>query len=275
MDGGEGMKRVCLTVLCILLVGCGNAETAETEEKIRFENLDPAKVNMQYGGLKEWDRFYNSFYEQKEGSDLIVLGTVEDYSCFAGGIEMATDISLRVDDVLKGDMEAGEHIMVRKLGGAVTVEEYLQSMEDAGITYWNAEELKTEYSEEERRENYIQISFCDLDPVIGQKSLYFLEKDAEKELYYRLCDGFGQYVETASGEYVNAYEIADEKRNADEPMMLALGETVEFDPDAAPEERINIYTMDEIKEGMETYTAPPTDYPGAEEDALEMDCEPG
>ena len=80
---------------------------------------------------------------------------------------------------------------------------------------------------------------------------------------------------TASGEYVNAYEIADEKRNADEPMMLALGETVEFDPDAAPEERINIYTMDEIKEGMETYTAPPTDYPGAEEDALEMDCEPG
>ena len=58
-------------------------------------------------------------------------------------------------------------------------------------------------------------------------------------------------------------------------MMLALGETVEFDPDAAPEERINIYTMDEIKEGMETYTAPSTDYPGAEEDALEMDCEPG
>lgn len=98
------MKRVCLTVLCILLVGCGNAETAETEEKMRFENLDPAKVNMQYGGLKEWDRFYNSFYEQKEGSDLIVLGTVEDYSCFAGGIEIATDISLRVDDVLKGEV---------------------------------------------------------------------------------------------------------------------------------------------------------------------------
>lgn len=43
---------------------------------------------------------------------------------------------------MKGDMEAGEHITVRKLGGAVTVEEYLQSMEDAGITYWNAEELK-------------------------------------------------------------------------------------------------------------------------------------
>ena len=106
------MKRVCLTVLCILLVGCGNAETAETEEKMRFENLDPAKVNMQYGGLKEWDRFYNSFYEQKEGSDLIVLGTVEDYSCFAGGIEIATDISLRVDDVLKGDMEAGELLHV-------------------------------------------------------------------------------------------------------------------------------------------------------------------
>ena len=30
--GGERMKKVCLTVLCILLVGCGNAETAETEE---------------------------------------------------------------------------------------------------------------------------------------------------------------------------------------------------------------------------------------------------
>ena len=27
------MKRVCLTVLCILLVGCGNAETAETENE--------------------------------------------------------------------------------------------------------------------------------------------------------------------------------------------------------------------------------------------------
>lgn len=209
------MKKVCLTVLCILLVGCGNAETAGNRgENAGLKIWNPAKVNMQYGGLKEWDRFYNSFYEQKEGSDLIVLGTVEDYSCFAGGIEIATDISLRVDDVLKGDMEAGEHITVRKPGGAVTVEEYLQSMEDAGITYWNAEELKAEYSEEERRENYIQISFCDLDPVIGQKSLYFLEKDAEKELYYRLCDGFGQYVETASGEYVNAYEIADEKRNA-------------------------------------------------------------
>ena len=42
--GGERMKRVCLIVLCILLVGCGNAETAETEEKMRFENLDPVKV---------------------------------------------------------------------------------------------------------------------------------------------------------------------------------------------------------------------------------------
>ena len=31
--GGERMKRVCLTVLCILLVGCGNAETAETENE--------------------------------------------------------------------------------------------------------------------------------------------------------------------------------------------------------------------------------------------------
>ena len=193
---------------------------------------------------------------------------------FCRGIEIATDISLRVDEVLKGDLEPGENITVQKLGGAVTVEEYLQSMEDAGITYWNAEELKAEYPEEERRENYIQISFCDLDPVIGQKSLYFLGKAAEGDVYYRLCDGFGQYVETSSGEYVNAYEIASEKRDADEPMMLALGETVEFAPDAAPEERINIYTLEEIKEGMETYTAPPTDYPGAEEDALEMDCEP-
>ena len=47
------MKRVCLTVLCILLVGCGNAETAETEEKMRFENLDPAKVNIPYLKNKE------------------------------------------------------------------------------------------------------------------------------------------------------------------------------------------------------------------------------
>ncbi len=275
MDGGEQMKIVCFALLCILLSGCGNAKTAAEEPKMRFENLDPARVNVQYGGQKEWDQFYNSFYEQKEGSDLIVLGTVEDYTCFAGGIEIATDISLRLDETLKGDLEPGENITVRKLGGAVTVEEYLRSMEDAGITYWNAEELKAKYPEEKRRENYIQISFCDLDPVIGQKSLYFLEKDAEGDVYYRLCDGFGQYVETSTGEYVNAYEIANEKRDADEPMILALGETVEFAPDAAPEERINIYTMEEIKEGMETYTAPPTDYPGAEEDALEMDCEPG
>ena len=47
------MKKVCLTVLCILLVGCGNAETAETEEKMRFENLDPAKVNIPYLKNKE------------------------------------------------------------------------------------------------------------------------------------------------------------------------------------------------------------------------------
>lgn len=267
MDGGGQMKIVCFALLCILLIGCGNAKTAAEEQKMRFENLDPAKVNMQYGGLKEWDQFYNDFYEQREGSDLIVLGTVEDYTCFAGGIEIATDISLRVDEILKGDIETGDEITVRKLGGAVTVEEYLQSMEDAGITYWNAEELKAKYPEEEHRENYIQISFCDLDPVIGQKSLYFLKKDAEENLYYRLCDGFGQYVETSPGEYVNAYEIASEKREENAPMMLALGETVENDPDAAPEERINIYTMDEIKEGMETYTAPPTDYPGAEEEA--------
>ena len=266
MDGGEQMKIVCFALLCILLSGCGNAKTAAEEPKMRFENLDPARVNVQYGGQKEWDQFYNSFYEQKEGSDLIVLGTVEDYTCFAGGIEIATDISLQVDEVLKGNIETGENITVRKRGGAVTVEEYLKSMEDAGITYWNAEDLKAEYSEEERRENYVQISFCDLDPVIGQKSLYFLKKDAEQDIYYRLCDGLGQYIETSPGEYVNAYEIASEKRDENEPMMLALGETVENDPDAAPEESINIYTMDEIKEEMETYTAPPTDYPGAEEE---------
>ena len=59
------MKKVCLTVLCILLVGCGNAETAETEEKMRFENLDPAKVNMQYGGLKEWIGFIIAFMSRK------------------------------------------------------------------------------------------------------------------------------------------------------------------------------------------------------------------
>ena len=58
MDGGEQMKIVCFALLCILLSGCGNAKTAAEEPKMRFENLDPAKVNMQYGGQKEWDQFY-------------------------------------------------------------------------------------------------------------------------------------------------------------------------------------------------------------------------
>ena len=58
MDGGERMKRVCLTVLCILLVGCGNAETAETEEKMRFENLDGEfryeKNTKKFGRFRPW-----------------------------------------------------------------------------------------------------------------------------------------------------------------------------------------------------------------------------
>ena len=80
-----------------------------------------------------------------------------------------------------------------------------------------------------------------LDPVIRQKSLYFLERCGKRSFITGFATGFGQYAGTASGEYVNAYEIADEKRNADEPMMLALGETVEFGPDAAPERELNLY----------------------------------
>lgn len=265
------MKIFCLMLLCVILSGCGNAKVAQPEQKMRFENLTKENVAMQYGAEPEWDEFYNSFYEQKEGSDIIILGTVEDYTCFAGGIEIATDISLQVDEVLKGNIETGENIIVRKRGGAVTVEEYLKSMEDAGITYWNAEDLKAEYSEEERRENYVQISFCDLDPVIGQKSLYFLKKDAEQDIYYRLCDGFGQYVETSPGEYVNAYEIASEKRDENEPMLFSLGEQIGNESDAEPEEMIKIYNMDEIKDEMETYVTPPTDFPGADETAEELD----
>ena len=52
MDGGEQMKIVCFALLCILLSGCGNAKTAAEEPKMRFENLDPARVNVQYGGQK-------------------------------------------------------------------------------------------------------------------------------------------------------------------------------------------------------------------------------
>ena len=97
------MKRVCLTVLCILLVGCGNAETAETEEKMRFENLDPAKVNIPY-------------LKNKEGKILQpVFSDVLEYEKFARGkkLRIAKIPFVKLADIM---IQQAEALVINPMG---------------------------------------------------------------------------------------------------------------------------------------------------------------
>ena len=97
------MKKVCLTVLCILLVGCGNAETAETEEKMRFENLDPAKVNIPY-------------LKNKEGKILQpVFSDVLEYEKFARGkkLRIAKIPFVKLADIM---IQQAEALVINPMG---------------------------------------------------------------------------------------------------------------------------------------------------------------
>lgn len=262
------MKKIGLIFLtCIFFSGCGIQNTQNATTQIRFDEVSDSKIVSQISGMSEWEQIFNTIYEKTQASDLVVLGEVKDYTCCSDDGQISTHVFVQVDEVLKGDVSQGDTIELYNLGGIVTVEEYVQSLRDSenSAAYEDQiQEFEENYTEQEQKENYVQCTFCDLDPVIGQKSVYFLEKDSENAYYYRLNDAFGQLVETSTNEFKSAYGIADDKLSNDEPAYLSLNEDYE-ESDLSPEP-LQSWNLDDIKHDMVTESEYTTEFPQAPED---------
>lgn len=262
-------KIYLVPAFCIFLAACGTQNTPSANVKPRIHEIPADKIVYEVSGIPEWDEFYNTTYDQAAASDLVILGEVEDYTCAATGVLISTNVSVRVDEVLKGNVSNGEVIQISEMGGTVTVKEYLEALQKSGQNEEEAKELAEAYTEQEQQENYVQFSSNDLIPMIGQKSVYFLKRDEENQNYYRINEAYGQLVEVDTGEYMCAHEVADSKIENGEPAYLTLEEGVDTENEDLS--LLPIWNMDEIKQDMETKPEQPTEYPQAPEDLENSD----
>lgn len=221
------MKKCLLSLLllCTLFAGCGKQAIQNGSAQVRFDEVSESQIVQKISGMPEWDQVYNTIYEKTAASDLIVLGEVKDYFCNVVDGQITTHVLVQVDEILQGNAKEGDTVELCNLGGIVTVENYLQSLEEsenAALYEDTIKEYEENFTEQERKENYVQCSFCDLEPVIGERSVYFLKKSSDQEYYYRLNEAFGQLVETGDEEFKSAYGVADDKMDNQEPALEPL-----------------------------------------------------
>lgn len=230
-------KTILILFLAIFLVGCGKEQNAEIDEKdIVYTTII---------GQAEYIRQYADMRELAEVSDLVIYGEVVDSHCKAIHGSVYTLEDVKVEQVLQGNIEIGDTVQVIKEFGIVTLEEYINSLDEDTLELQS--EWFTKYSEAERKKLYIQfVATEEIESEMGQKCVYFIRKVKnfyDYEGYCRIAGGKGQYLEIAEGEFTSVYSVASKREEIEE--AAEKGITISEEDGETP-----TYTMESIQKEM-------------------------
>lgn len=224
-----------INILCIcsiLSAGC-TGQTASPQTPAKEDIVITAN-----GAASDMD-YLGSAEDLLKASEAAVYGEVTDFIIFAAeGSGVATTLeTIHITETLYGDAEEGTDIKLVKMGGYVTLSDYINAhkteelrkayRESEGIAELSDEELKTEY-----------ISFTPEGyyyPEIGDKGVYFLTpvtgiKEAvpwneTDHVYWTAGDWQGIYKEKSDGIFVTP----NDSGSMTDPDRTYPGNTITYD----------------------------------------------
>lgn len=198
--------------LSVVLCGCSAAEgtittPAEFSRMPLSEKFDRyasrrSGMGMPAGSLVQ--RVYESQQEIADDSTDVIVGVVteiepECHNGFIGSI-----CTVEVQEVIRGDLEAGDVICIPKLQGVATADQLAESFD-------NEADRKKMLGENTGNEDilFVNLPANELLTDIGQKSLYFLKKPDTEEGRYGLTSGSSsEFLALENGTYVPVREVA-------------------------------------------------------------------
>lgn len=181
-------KILCVIMASLSLAGCQNQDIPQVVETQTF---DPAVAV-----------FYDNLNEIAEEADTVVQGkTVRlDYFMAPNGI-IWTKQKFQVQEVLDGTVPQEEYINIYRMGGTISIDEYLASFPETAQG-----DLKRNYGSYDKEDLICQVYEDEEAVSIHQKEVVFLQHcDAfgnEPEDYWRVGGSLGELFETDEGNDV-------------------------------------------------------------------------
>lgn len=199
-------KKTILAIACLFCVGCSTqkystSETAQSEITAKTTGLPDNDIVSVNQGCSLMLRDY-SLEESLEEADLVIIGTIEEIEMVAESGIPISDCTVRIDEVLKGNREAGEKICVSKMQGTVTKKELADS-----VTSESEREIMSPLpGHENDLETYL--GQYDVQSETGVKSVYILTEasDGSPDEYWRFANS--EYIEVEPDLYVQNGELA-------------------------------------------------------------------
>ena len=140
---------IILLTMCIL-GGCG-ADKTKTAKKPSDD-----QIAISGYGAAETDISYNSIAQLKTEAETIIYGEVKDYHYEIDNGSVYTIETVEVLESLYGSVEKGDSIQIFKVGGYVTLEDYINSFGDESKEEVRNMVMFANYTDEEIKEKYMK-----------------------------------------------------------------------------------------------------------------------
>lgn len=191
-----------ILVACLMCVGLNlynQSSNKSTDNKIVSFSKDSKEKNIILNVSSEFDSIYDNSNttELENRSDLIVIGKIKsvdgaiNYNEKTNEYIMTSTIgTVKVDTIIKsnGVVLSGDVIKFARLGGVISVDEYIKTLEPRQITRQGLDML----TEEEKKNSYVKdMPKDDIEPEEGKTYLMYMEYDEDLNRYFIIGMEYG------------------------------------------------------------------------------------
>lgn len=186
-----------------LFWGC--ASKSEKNKEISEDEIVSLSISE-----NKYETDYHPLETRVEKADDIVYGEVKavDYTSIGGGIAWTIETFI-VDEVLKGNLSAGDEIIVYEAKGYISIADYIEKLSDGDEVLKTS--LRKQYeslSDEELSNRYIAQSDGTPFSKLGDKNVLFIVEsdywsDKNDNTVFEMLGGwFGRYTQMDDGDLV-------------------------------------------------------------------------
>ena len=212
MKKGAGIGMLCGAAASLLLAACGKDDTL-TEYIIqnmdKFKVVDTENIKMsdkQMMDVADSVADFTVIENVNEYSEAVILGTVvgEKYTFVGEGAFPWTFCSVKVEDVIRGDLNEGDIITLGERRGVYSLKDYRDNVGEGGMRFFD--EYFGDLTEEELENTYLEDS--DGTPTLEEGDelvfcMYEMGLPAlEGEFWTPTGRSYGKFYKLADNDYM-------------------------------------------------------------------------
>lgn len=240
------MKKVNITSLFVLCVFISSCSIGFNSGQDSYANL-PREWSP---AIFEFSPLPSTAQETSESADLIVIGTVLSVSSTSTNAIISTSIEFIIEDVLKGDVEIGETVIIETNDGAMRKSDLRQGytgvLENASN---NVEKNRSALKSFEDNDDPLVIQLMPYGGLYtpGTREVLCLSHrdDSENNVFSVKHGAYCRQIEMAEGEFADLNDVIQSMENlgyseleAPDPALI---------PDDLPEKVVTTRDLDELK----------------------------